>query len=81
MLVPLTAIVVRERPDPVKGERFARMLRSGLRAPPIRVMRYPDAASGNDVRRWYLFDGHHRVAAAKAEGVAYIRAVVVSLAT
>jgi hypothetical protein len=80
LLVAVSAVVTREQPRPEKVVRFRELLRSGSKPPPIRVMRYPDAADGNDVRRWYLYDGHHRVAAARAEGASHVLAVVVSLA-
>jgi hypothetical protein len=81
VLVPIYSIVTREIPDSKKIERFREMLRAGQRPPPIKVMKYADAASGNDPRRWYCYDGHHRLAAARAEGATHVRAVVVSLVT
>ena len=81
ILVPTGSIVVRKRPDAAKVAHFRQMLRDGSKRPPIKIMKYPDASDGFDRRRWYLYDGHHRLAAARAEGALRIAAVVVSLAT
>jgi hypothetical protein len=81
MRVAIAALVTRELPIPEKVETFRKILLEGRELPPVRVMRYQDAASGNDRRRWYLYDGHHRVAAARAAGRAYVEATLVSLVT
>jgi hypothetical protein len=59
------SIVVRERPDAAKVAHFRQMLRNGSKRPPIKIMKYPDASDGFDRRRWYLYDDHQRLAAAR----------------
>lgn len=58
MLIPIDALVVRERPDPAKVARYRAMLREGSTPPPIAVMPY-------DGRRFCLLDSHHRLQAAR----------------
>jgi ParB-like nuclease domain len=73
MFVDTAALVLREHAlDAVKAERFAQMLRDGSRPPPIQVMRY-------DAKRWFLYDGHHRVGAARLAGASRLRAEVITL--
>jgi hypothetical protein len=80
VIVPIRSLVTREQPRVEKVECFAQMLRSGSKPPPIRVMKYADAASGNgDKRRWFVYDGHHRIAAARREGATHVAAELVSL--
>lgn len=82
MIVPTTSLVVREQPaDMAKIARFQTMLRAGSKPPPVRVLRYDDAATGINRRRWYVYDGHHRIAAARREGCLHVRAEVVTLNT
>ena len=80
MIIPVAAIVTREEPDPARVAHFRELWRAGSRPPPIRVMRYSDASDGNgDRRRWVLYDGHHRLAALRAERVSHVHAELVSL--
>lgn len=81
VIVPIHALMLREVPRPEKVEQFRQLLCDGHKLPPIAITRYADASSGiagNDKRRWLCLNGHHRVAAARAAGRAYVHAVEVS---
>ncbi len=80
MIVPIAALVTRETPNPAKVEAFRKMLRAGVKLPPIRIVPAGTFADGNgDRRRWYLLDGHHRARAMKLCGCTHITAEIVSL--
>jgi hypothetical protein len=57
-------------------ELYRQMLREGRQAPHIIVAPYTQHMRGDPLRRWYVVDGNHRVAAAALEGRARIYALV-----
>ncbi len=80
MILLTSDLIIREQPDPTDVKRYRQLLRDVQVPPPIKVMEYhPDATTG--APRWFLLDGHHRVAAIRAEGYRYVEAKVVSFAS
>ncbi len=69
--VPLSQIAPR-RVSRAKVEEFVRLMRAGRVFPPVKLARLPEGSP----YRWRVSDGGHRVAAARALGLATIKAKV-----
>jgi ParB-like chromosome segregation protein Spo0J len=69
--VPLSEIAPR-RVSKAKVEEFVRLMRAGRVFPPVKLARLPEGSP----YKWRVSDGGHRVAAARALGLATIKAKV-----
>jgi hypothetical protein len=70
-------LIPRETPrNQARIEHWRKVLREQGGMPPIEIMAAGKAYNGQP--RYLLWDGHHRIAAAKAEGALCVAAVVVT---